>query len=423
MDMNDILESIGQKQTQGKKKAAPRIQMIHYTKLKPSPDNFYDTQGIEKLAAAIRIAGEIKNPLRVKKTDIDEYEVNEGHRRRLATIYNVEEMGMNEFKFVPCVVEDTTSTIGKLNLILSNSTQRERTEYEKMQEAEKLRILLDQYAKENETKISSTDMRKLISTILGVSRTKVAQLESINRNLVDNAKEKFEKGEIAVSVANEMATLPQEVQQDLAEQEDVKLSHVKEIKEDSKEKVKCRYDDSKICHTKLIAKQQEHLQTNGPCPGCCRLCDHAHECRYRCENIQSNQKAVKQSNEVPKCAYDQKFTCNIAEVIEKFKPDRNIAECPGCCNICGYIKECDHACKWALENRKLTEKDLQSTTFTFQDVKTVLGYVKKQIPSTKIKDEDATIRLKIMIEALQKYKRDMTKKVEVDYDGEQKDVQ
>ena len=56
MDMNDILESIGQKQTQEKKKAAPRIQMIHYTKLKPSPDNFYDTEGIEKLAAAIRIA-------------------------------------------------------------------------------------------------------------------------------------------------------------------------------------------------------------------------------------------------------------------------------------------------------------------------------------------------------------------------------
>ena len=56
MDMNDILKSIGQKQSQEKKKAAPRVQMIHYTKLKPSPDNFYDTEGIEKLAAAIRIA-------------------------------------------------------------------------------------------------------------------------------------------------------------------------------------------------------------------------------------------------------------------------------------------------------------------------------------------------------------------------------
>lgn len=409
MDMNDILNSIGQKPQQEKKKSAPRVQMIHYTKLKPSPDNFYDTEGIEKLAAAIRIAGEIKNPLRVRKTDIDEYEVNEGHRRRLATIYNVEEMGMNEFEFVPCVVEDTTTTIGKLNLILSNSTQRERTEYEKMQEAEKLRILLDQYAKENATKISSVDMRKLISTILGVSGTKVAQLESINRNLVDKAKEKFEKGEIPVSVANEMATLPQEVQQDLAEQEDVKLSDVKEIKEDSKEKVMCKYDDSKICHTKLIAKQQEYLQTNGPCPGCCRLCDHAHGCRYRCENSLSEYGTKQQShaNETAKCAYDQKFTCNIDAVIEQFKPNRNIAECPGCCNICGYTKECEHVCEWASENKKMTEQDLESTTFTFKDVKGTLGWVKKQISNTKMKDEEAVIRLKVMSEALKKYLKEM----------------
>lgn len=423
MNMDDILKSIGQKQTQDKKKAAPRVQMIHYTKLKPSPDNFYDTEGIEKLAAAIRIAGEIKNPLRVRKTDIDEYEVNEGHRRRLATIYNVEQLGMKEFEFVPCVVEDTTTTIGKLNLILSNSTQRERTEYEKMQETAKLRILLEQYAKENETKIPSTDMRKMISTILGVSGTKVAQFESINRNLVDKAKERFKDGEIPVSVANEMAGLPEEVQEDLAERENVKLSCVKEIKEDSKEnaKIMCKYDDSKKCHTKLIQRQQEHLDTNGPCSGCCRLCDHTHGCRYRCENIPSDQKPVEQSEEAPKCAYDQKFECNIDAVIEQFKPNRNIAECPGCCNICGYTKECDHACEWALQNKKLTEQDLESTTFTFQDVKTVLGYVKKQIPNTKIKDEDAVIRLKVMTEALQKYMRDMTERV--DYDGEQKDVQ
>lgn len=415
MDMNDILESIGQKQTQEKKKAAPRIQMIHYTKLKPSPDNFYDTEGIEKLAAAIRIAGEIKNPLRVRKADIDEYEVNEGHRRRLATIYNVEEMGMNEFEFVPCVVEDTTTTIGKLNLILSNSTQRERTEYEKMQEAEKLRILLDQYAKENETKISSVDMRKLISTILGVSGTKVAQLESINRNLVDKAKEKFEKGEIPVSVANEMATLPQEVQQDLAEQEDVKLSDVKEIKEDSKERVKCKYDNSKRCHTKMIQRQQEHLFTNGPCSGCCRLCDHAHGCRYRCENSLTEYETKQQPQEVAKCAYNSKYECNIDEIIEKYKVGRNIAECPGCCKLCGYTFECEHVCENVLENKSITESNLESVTFTFQDVKATLGYVKQQIPETKINDKETITRLKVMSEALKKYLNDMTERVE--YNG------
>ena len=283
--------------------------MIHYTKLRPNPSNFYETDGIEKLAAAIRVAGEIKNPLRVRKIDVDEYEVNEGHRRRLAMIYNVEELGLKEFEFLPCIVEDTTTTVGKLNLILSNSTQRERTEYEKMQEIEKLRTLLDQYAKENEKKISAVDMRKLIANILGVSSTKIAQLQSIDRNLVPEAKEKFEKGEIPVSVATEMAGLPKKMQRDLANHKEIKLSRVKEIKEDSK-------------------------------------------------------KALQRSE----------------------------------------------------EKKNLTEKDLENVTFTFQDVKTTLGYAKKQIIKVNTEDKDAAIRTKVMIEALQKYLKDMTERV--DYDGE-----
>ena len=415
MDMNDILNSIGQKPQQEKKKSAPRVQMIHYTKLKPSPDNFYDTEGIEKLAAAIRIAGEVKNPLRVRKTDIDEYEVNEGHRRRLATIYNVEQLGIKEFEFVPCVVEDTTSTIGKLNLILSNSTQRERTEYEKMQETAKLRILLEQYAKENETKISSTDMRKMISTILGVSGTKVAQLESINRNLVDEAKEQFKDGSMPVSVANEMAGLPEEIQRDLSKQEDIKLSQVKEIKEDSKEnaKIMCKYDNSKRCHTKMIQRQQEHLYTNGPCSGCCRLCDHAHGCRYRCEP--SEYETKQQPKATAKCAYNQKYECNIDEIIEKYKVGRNIAECPGCCKLCGYTFECEHVCQNIFENKKISETDLESITFTFQDVKATLGCIKQQIPMTKMNDKETMIKLKVLSEALKKYLNDMTERVE--YNG------
>ena len=415
MDMNDILKSIGQKQSQEKKKAAPRVQMIHYTKLKPSPDNFYDTEGIEKLAAAIRIAGEIKNPLRVRKTDIDEYEMNEGHRRRLATIYNVEQLGIKEFEFVPCVVEDTTNTIGKLNLILSNSTQRERTEYEKMQETAKLRILLEQYAKENETKIPSTDMRKMISTILGVSGTKVAQLESINRNLVDEAKEQFKDGSMPVSVANEMAGLPEEIQRDLSKQEDIKLSQVKEIKEDSKEnaKIMCKYDNSKNCHTKLIQRQQEHLDTNGPCSGCCRLCDHPSNCRYRCENTPLGWKPTQQHKEITKCAYNEKYQCNINEIIEKYKADRNIAECPGCCKLCGYTFECEYVCENVLENKKISEKDLESVTFTFQDVKTTLRYINQQISKTKMNDKETIVRLKVISESLKKYLKEM--KVVTDY--------
>ena len=126
-------------------------------------------------------------------------------------------------------------------------------------------------------------------------------------------------------------------------------------------------------------------------------------------------KSKQRPKEVAKCAYDQKYTCNIDEILEKYKPNRNIAECPGCCNICGYTDECDHVCEMVLDNKKLTEKDLKKVAFTCQDVKNVLGYVKKQIPNTKIKDEDAVIRLKVMTDALQKYMKDMTERV--DYNG------
>lgn len=361
MNMDDLLKDIGKKNTPKKeKKAVQRIQLIYYKDLKPSPKNFYETKDIEKLASAIRIAGKVNNALHVRKLGkLNEYEVNEGHRRRLAIIYLVEQMGLKEFEFVPCIVEDTTDVVGELNLILSNSTQREYTEHEKMKEVERLRVLLEQYAEENKTKISSTDMRKIIANILGVSGTKVAQLQSIDRNLIPEAKQKFEKGEIPVSVANEMAGLPEEAQKRLTDREDIKLPDVKKMKEDSKKQIK----------------------------------------------------------KVAKCSYDQKYVCNIDEIIEKYKPNRNIAECPGCCNICGYTDECMHVCERVLDDKKLSEEEMKKVAFTFQDVKMVLGYVKRQIPNTKIKDEDAVIRLKVITEALQKYMKDMTERVEVDYDG------
>ena len=232
-------------------------------------------------------------------------------------------------------------------------------------------LKLEQYAKENETKIPSTDMRKMISTILGVSGTKVAQLESINRNLVDEAKEQFKDGSMPVSVANEMAGLPEEIQRDLSKQEDIKLSQVKEIKEDSKEnaKIMCKYDNSKNCHTKLIQRQQEHLDTNGPCSGCCRLCDHPSNCRYRCENTPLGWKPTQQ--------------------------------------------HCEYVCENVLENKKISEKDLESVTFTFQDVKTTLRYINQQISKTKMNDKETIVRLKVISESLKKYLKEM--KVVTDY--------
>lgn len=155
----------------------------------------------------------------------------------------------------------------------------------------------------------------------------------------------------------------EEIQRDLSKQEDIKLSQVKEIKEDSKEnaKIMCKYDNSKNCHTKLIQRQQEHLDTNGLCSGCCRLCDHPSNCRYRCENTPLGWKPTQQ--------------------------------------------HCEYVCENVLENKKISEKDLESVTFTFQDVKTTLRYINQQISKTKMNDKETIVRLKVISESLKIFER------------------
>lgn len=364
MNMDDLLKNIGQKNIQEKKKPAPKVQMIHYSKLNPSDDNFYDTDDIEKLAAAIRLAGEVKNPIRVKKTDIDEYEINEGHRRRLAVIKCVEEYGLKDLEFVPCIVEKPDNLLNSINLILSNSTQRERTEHEKMLETQKLRELLNVYAEENDQKISSVEMRQLISDILGISKTKVAQLESINRNLIKEAKEKFEHDDLPVSVATEMASLPKEKQKHLIQKQDLKLSDVKNAKK-------------KVYETRA-------------------------------------------------CSYVKNIECNIDEVIDKyFTKNGNVEGCAGCCKNCLNRKDCSHVCVVVKannadlkdqmniqdieqkENKYFSEEEIVELTFSFSDVKKILGVCKKDIKHVLKNDKEQAVRLKIIISSLERLLKEL----------------
>lgn len=359
MKMNDVLTSLGQKKQEAGRKVPKKVTMIHYSKLKESDDNFYDTTGIEKLAAAIRLAGEIKSPVHVRKTDIDEYEIIEGHRRRLATIKNVEEHGREDLAFVPCIVEDSDDLLNSINLILSNATQRERTDWEKMTEAAKLRELLTRYAKENETKISSLEMRKLISEILGVSGTKVAQLESINKNLCNDAKSKFEKGDLPVSVAVELAGLPEKKQKELSTNPELKLSDVKDAKKATEEK------------------------------------------KY--------------------CEFDTKVQCHIDYVIDKyFTKGGNIVGCSGCCKICKNSLTCRYSCEQC--KKYYTEDDLRKIKFSFNDVKIEIMEQKRKLCRTAKTEEKEALHRKIMIEALNKLLKDMIIRNEVEADGKQTDV-
>ena len=229
-----------------KKTSGFTVTMVHYSKLIPSESNNYSTDNIEELANMILLSGGIKQNLLARKKTPEEYELIAGHRRRLAVKYLVEKLGLEEFAMVPVHVEKDGDLISEINLILTNCAARERSDWEKMMEVTRLTELLKamQTGSEEEQErfrrlfgkepgIGGRELRKVVAESLGLSETKVANLNHIENKLSPELKERFRDGEIGVSVANAAAGLPPEKQKEIAEKPEVKLADVKKTVSDS----------------------------------------------------------------------------------------------------------------------------------------------------------------------------------------------
>lgn len=245
-----LFENLIKDAGKGEKKAAGfAVTMVHYTKLIPSENNNYSMDSIKELAQMIVLAGGVKQNLLARKKTPDEYELIAGHRRRQAVKYLVEELGHEEYAMLPVHVERDGDLMSEVNLILTNCGARNRSDWERMMEVTRLTELLkamqtgSQEERDRfrewiglEPGLSGRELRKLVAELTGMSETKVAQLNHINNNLAPEMMDKFQAGQIGVSVANEAAGLPVEKQQALASQEEVKLADVKTVSESDTEK-------------------------------------------------------------------------------------------------------------------------------------------------------------------------------------------
>ena len=244
-----LFESLINSGKADKKPAGFTVTMVHYSKLIPSENNNYSMDSIKELAQMIVLAGGVKQNLLARKKTPDEYDLIAGHRRRQAVKYLVEELGREEYAMMPVHVERDGDLMSEVNLILTNCGARNRSDWERMMEVTRLTDLLkamqtgSQEEQERfrewiglEPGLSGRELRKLVSDLTGMSETKIAQLNHINNSLAPEMMNKFEKGEIGVSVANEAAGLPPEKQQDLARQETVRLVDVKAVSESDTEK-------------------------------------------------------------------------------------------------------------------------------------------------------------------------------------------
>lgn len=218
------------------KPKAFKVTSLSVHDLVPSEHNFYGTNDIKELKEAIELFGGIKQNLIVKPLEGGKYTVIAGHKRRLASLALVEE-GKAQFEYVPCVVEEDVGNIEeRLLLIMTNSTARQLTDYEKMRQAEELKELLTEYKKLE--KIPGR-IRDLVAEILKTSPAQVGRMEAITNNLSDKFVEEFKENKVNLSTAYELSGLPEEKQEEAYQQYkesgNITINEVKEIKKQQKQ--------------------------------------------------------------------------------------------------------------------------------------------------------------------------------------------
>lgn len=212
------------------------ITMLDVFDLVPSEDNFYSTEDIEGLMFEIALLGVLQPLLVIPEGE--GYRVKAGHRRRLACMGLVEK-GLEQFRYVPCVFKEeqeggvkavltseeaeepkeeqkrVDEILERLTLIMANSF-REKSDWEKMEEALQQEALIEELRKF--VKVPGRT-RTILRDMTGgkVKEAQMGRYKNIKNHLCPELMEEFKSKKINVSVANEVAGLSKEYQQQALE--------------------------------------------------------------------------------------------------------------------------------------------------------------------------------------------------------------
>lgn len=204
------------------------IVMLDVYELEPSGDNFYSTEDIEDLKYKIALMG-VLQPLLVKQGD-GKYIIRAGHRRRLACMSLVED-GMEKYRQVPCIIKEDmieneeiedkkfSTIIDRLTIIAANSF-RDKTDWEKMEEALQQEALIEELR--TIVKMSGRT-RTILKEFTGgkVKEAQAGRYKVIKKNLCPELLEEFKANKINISAAYEAARLSKSCQKEV-------LEHLKE---------------------------------------------------------------------------------------------------------------------------------------------------------------------------------------------------
>lgn len=226
-------------------------------KLYPDPANrkVYGVEKIEELADSIELAGGVMHNLVVREPDADgRYQIISGERRWTACKHLVEQ-GKEQYSEVGCLIEHVhdEDTL-QLMLVLANSTARQLSDAEKMRQAETLTAVLTRMRKEGKVK---GRVRELVGKMLKTTSGQLARYHAIHANLQGGLRDKFERGEVGVSVAYEASKLDRAGQDAVAEKAEAQPVTLKDVTA-----VKMQQGESEAYKAKMerLKKHREQAQ-------------------------------------------------------------------------------------------------------------------------------------------------------------------
>lgn len=187
-----------------------KIRHIALDNLADNERNFYGLREIEKLADSIREVG-LLDPVAAVPVG-DGYRLISGHRR-LAAYRLLAEEDREKYGAIPtrvvAAMDDLRETLA---LVTANSTARELTYAEKLRQEQVLRETL------TAMKEAGMDVPRNLGTYmaeqLGTSRNEVSRMHSVNENLIPEAREKVDSGELNARQAYDLSRQPEEKQRD-----------------------------------------------------------------------------------------------------------------------------------------------------------------------------------------------------------------
>lgn len=235
----DALNRNSKAAAEDKPRARFRTKDISIRKMYSNDRNFYSMNDIDKLAQEILTVGLLENmTVMYAPCERGEYRIIAGERRWRA-LQLLLKKGYEEFEIATCQIKSIAEEHEEMvNIIMANA-YRDKTMADLLQEERQLRKSL-QYMKDNGLTLQgytldSGRLRDVIASIMQMSGTKIAQIDSINERLIPEFTEQLKEGRLTFSAAYEISGMDQEQQQDMLEksQESGGLTwkEVKEAKE------------------------------------------------------------------------------------------------------------------------------------------------------------------------------------------------